>query len=56
MWKRRDPNWNEVDLAVPAEALSTGRALALAREQMPSWAQSLTQVTGAWLHYECGGV
>ena len=55
MWKRGAPNWNQVDIGVLDEALSTGRTVALRREQMPSWTQDFTQVTGAWLRYE-GGV
>jgi hypothetical protein len=54
MWKRRAPNWNEVDLSVLNEALSTGRMSALTREQMPPWARSAPSVTGAWFAYHGG--
>lgn len=54
MWKRGAPNWNQVDFGVLDETLSTGCTVTLAREQMPTWAQKSTQVTGAWLYYEGG--
>jgi hypothetical protein len=52
--KRHRPNWKEVELPLLQAALSTGRARELTRDEMPVWAQTVPEVSGAWLYYEGG--
>jgi hypothetical protein len=49
-----DWNWKEIDLPSFTTILSTGQAQPLAPELLPSWAQSSTEFSGAWL-YPVGG-
>ena len=44
-----DWNWKEIDLPSFTTILSTGQAQPLAPELLPSWAQSSTEFSGAWL-------